>query len=84
MTFLGTLNRLMIESEQVRVVNRALKLGTHSIRDLPSCERFGDHDSIKGAGVIMLHSKPIACRPCDFALRSPSTSTSAHLRRHAS
>lgn len=85
MTYLGLLNSEMIEARQAALVGRALKRGELDfVRDKPMRERFGDHDSIRGAGVIGIASKPIACRPCDFALRSPSTSTAAHGRRHPS
>ena len=83
MTFLGTLNRLKIEADQARIVQRALRLGEHSVRDLPAAvERFGTHDTLVGAGVIGMRSKPIACLPCSFALRSASTSTTEHKREH--
>ena len=84
MTFLGAMNRLKIEAEQAVIVQRALRLGEHSVRDLPASkvERFGTHDTLVGAGVIGMRSKPIACLPCAFALRSASTSTTAHKREH--
>ena len=67
-----------------KAVDYALRHGELTVRDLPAVERRGDHDSIQGAGVISTRSKPIACLPCDYALRSASTSLRKHQRKHSS
>ena len=84
MTYLGLQKMELIEARQALIVGRALRRGElDPVHAAPRASmRFGDHDVLRGTPVLNFASKPIACLPCSFALRSPSTSTTLHGRKH--
>ena len=85
MTYLGLQKMELIEARQALIVGRALRRGELEpvvTEQRAGPQRYGDQDVLRGTPVLGFASKPIACLPCSYALRSPSTSTTEHGRTH--